>query len=72
MGKRKRFLYCESQEGGRETFFVYGEEELEKELYRWMHDSVTKEDGRLLRWMVTAGVGDFHYHRLGVCIRVAD
>lgn len=69
----KQFLYCESQEGGMDSFVVSSAEELARQhLTGWMSDlhGCKEADTALVQWMETAAVGDMHEHRLGVCVRL--
>lgn len=68
----KQFLYCESQDGGMESFVVGSAAELATQLYGWMSNlhGCKQADTALVEWMKTAEVGDMHEHRLGVIVRL--
>ena len=64
----KRFLFCESTEGGMDTY-----EATVCDLHKipdWMSESTKEEDLSLMKWMVEAQVGDYRKHRIGVMIRL--
>ena len=69
MSERRAFVYFESTEGGMETMFVTDASDLGR-LYNWMGHNCRKEDESLVEWMSTAEIGDYRFHRLGVCVRV--
>lgn len=69
----KKFIFCESEEGGLKVFFfTEGDMLLEKSLRGWMSKGCTTEDQLLLHFIATSEVGDYHEHRLGYCFRVKD
>ena len=67
----KTFIYCESTEGGMDTWMVHSPQDL-KTLYGWMSKGCRKDDENLVSWMEIAEIGDYYNHRLGVMVRVKD
>jgi len=67
----KNFLYCESADGGMDTFIIHDKADLDQ-LYGWMNSDCNDPDEELLLWFDKAQVGDYIDHRLGVCIRLKD
>lgn len=67
----KRFLYCESTEGGMDHGEFRRPEELSN-LLGWMVTINAAEDSALVNWMETAQVGEYTTHRLGLCVRLKD
>lgn len=67
-------MYFESEDGGMDVHEgITGPDYFtQRRLYGWMNDDVRAEDMALLEWMETAEVGDHHYHRLGVMVRLRD
>jgi len=67
----KKFIYCESTEGGMDSCCFNKIKELG--LYAWMSDEFCKkEDQALCDWLEKAEVGQYFEHRLGICFRVSD
>jgi len=65
----KKFIYCETTDGGMDDFEVTCLRDL-KGLYGWMSESCEKDDNALLKWIQTSKIGDYHNHRLGIIFRV--
>jgi len=68
----KRFIYCESTEGGMESndYLFEGDDIRFFGLYGWMWAACLEQDTKLVEWAKTAKIGDFYNHRLGVVFRV--
>jgi hypothetical protein len=65
----KKFIYCESTEGGMEEYYIDSLEELG--LYGWMSETCKEDDEALVEWSLKAEVGEYYEHRLGMCFRVS-
>ena len=70
-GHDKIFIYCESTEGGMDHT-IFSDAKFLGSLYGWMQRGCEGEDQKLLSWLESAEVGEHHYHRLGVIIRLKD
>lgn len=70
-GGVKEFLYAENTEGGMEDRVIRHPEEL-RFLRGWGVRECEAEDTALRNFMLNARVGDYHPHRLGICVRLQD
>lgn len=78
----KTFLYFEQEEGGMAvheiTCFenaptnIDVNDQLGPQLYGWRNERCAKDDAALLRWTVTAEIGQYFDHRLGTMVRVLN
>lgn len=68
----KRFMFFEQEEGGMDVHDdIDGPEYfLARRLYGWMNENCADADSAMLDWMKTAEIGDYHFHRLGVLVRI--
>lgn len=66
-----QFVYCESTEGGMDTYYFTRVEDIPR-VYGWMSTDVLDEDEALVDFVRTADIGDVFEHRLGVCVRLKD
>lgn len=67
----KHFVYFESQKGGMQHYDILEEEDF-RFFCGWMSKGCEKEDRSLLKWMLSAEVGEYKDHRLGTLVRLKD
>ncbi len=62
---KKYFKYCESTDGGMHILNVTSKDCLSF-IYGWMTDRCRAEDTKLIKFMESAKIGDYHEHILGI------
>ena len=70
----RHFVYCKDADGGFDAHLYSFEEgaEIDLILYGWMSDSCKEQDTALVEWMKSCDIGEFFYHRMGMCFRVKE
>lgn len=67
----KNFAYFEDTEGGLNYFLFSCEVGLTR-LNGWKTKECWKDDVEFLKWLLTAEIGEYRMHRLGICVRLRD
>lgn len=67
----KQFIYCESTEGGMDSFIFSNPNQL-SHLFAWMNPDCATNDEKLVAWLESSDIGDYYFHRLGIVIRLKN
>ena len=63
------FIYFHNTDGGMETYQITTVSDFNS-LYGWMRDDCKDDDSTMVKWMLTADVGEMYEHRLGCLVRL--